>query len=300
MRTIALFTVILLFAAPAGASAFDRFVNPLGTCSPATVGGASEHDTIQEAVDAAIPGDEVAVCPGTYYENVLVDVANLSLVGIPPVILLEESFAVAPCFDIAADGVRVRGFKISGCALGIRMRADNGLVTNNILEYSYGYAIEILGAGPPWAWDAPGPPRPARNNVVMNNLVRNGSQGIFVTGATDGTEIKNNTVRNHAGEGIAAVAASGVTITKNAVSYVSGPGIMAIDVVSCVISFNSLAFNAPSIYLQTTSACLVTRNNASRKFDPSSPYAECYWDGLGSNTFLRNVCATEDPPGAWD
>ncbi len=47
----------------------DDGMAAVGNCGSATV----THDTIQEAVDAAISGDTIRVCPGTYPDPVLVD-----------------------------------------------------------------------------------------------------------------------------------------------------------------------------------------------------------------------------------
>jgi Right handed beta helix region len=261
---------------------FDRFVNPSGTCASSAVDGKPEHDTIQDAVNAADPGDKIGVCPGTYQENVLVNVANLSLLGIPPVILEPVDVATA-CLHILADGVQVRRFEIRGCEAGIRIGADSAFVANNVLHEN-GTGMDITGM----------------NNLVMNNIVRNSvSTGIYVSGFSgpnDGTQIKNNTIRHHAGIGIFLDTTSGVTVMKNAVSHTSGPGIAVVLSTICVISFNSGAFNAPGINMESSDGCFITRNNFSR----STPGPDCMWDGFGTHTFSRNSCATEDPPGAWD
>jgi parallel beta-helix repeat protein len=265
--------------------AFDRFVNPAGTCSAGAIDGKPQHDRIQDAVNAADPGDKIGVCPGTYRENVLVNVANLSLHGIPPVIL-EPGDVAAACLHILADGVQVRRFEIRGCrgGSGIQIRANSAFVANNILHDNGPHGVNITGV----------------NHLVMNNLIRNGDGGgIYVSGFTgpnDGTRLTNNTIREHSGFGISLDTTSGVTVTKNAVSHTSGFGITAVLSTTCTISFNSVAFNAFGIDLTSSDECLVTRNNVSR----STPGPDCIWDGFGTHTFSRNSCATEDPPGAWD
>src|SRR3546814_13503482 len=53
-----------------------------GSSTGATVRVPEDHDTIQEAVDAANPGDLVLIAPGTYEEAVDVTVENLTIRGL--------------------------------------------------------------------------------------------------------------------------------------------------------------------------------------------------------------------------
>ena len=278
MRMRVLAAVLLLLSAPAGASAFDVFVNPNHTCSPATIGGKPEHATLQLAENAALPGDAIGVCPGAYHEVVIIP-KETSFTAIGHVIIAPIGGGV--CFDITGDGVRVRGFEIRACDIAIRIVASDALIANNKIHHN-GTGLEITGT----------------DTVVQNNLVTNNGDGVVVTGISDGTDIKNNTLRHNASKGIVLAGANGVTVNKNSVQYSYDVGIDVSESSDCTVSFNSVAFNGTGIRVRNSTRCLITRNVVTR-----SKGKDCDWDGAGSIVFAGNVCRNETPigpVGAWD
>lgn len=76
-----------------------------GSACPGT-----EHHTIQAAVDAADPGDVVAVCEGQYTESVTIETANLTLQTDEGAVIQSES--IQPAVRSTARGVTIRGFTI--------------------------------------------------------------------------------------------------------------------------------------------------------------------------------------------
>ncbi len=114
------------------------------------------YTTINAAVAAALPGDTIQVCAGTYNENVTVDKAGLTLKGAQAGnAVAGRAFASASestvdgvnptagiaTFTVTAANVTIDGFSItnpvtSGSAFGITIKAggDNALVTNNIID----------------------------------------------------------------------------------------------------------------------------------------------------------------------
>src|SRR5438128_3300479 len=69
--------------APVAAAAKTRWVdNNTQSGGPAACANAHFH-TIQAAVDAANPGDEINVCPGTYREQVTVETPHLTVRSVP-------------------------------------------------------------------------------------------------------------------------------------------------------------------------------------------------------------------------
>jgi len=56
----------------------------LGKVSPGELRVPQDCGTIQEAIDAARPGDVILVEPGTYVENLRIDVRELAIRGTDP------------------------------------------------------------------------------------------------------------------------------------------------------------------------------------------------------------------------
>ncbi|GAI09887.1 unnamed protein product, partial [marine sediment metagenome] len=97
----------------------------------------AEFDTIQAAVDAADNGDTILVHPGTYEESVVVDVENLTLIGVgDPVLDASDCYSG---FSIQASGVTIDSFTVMNATSdGIRVYDENiegGSVTirNNVI-----------------------------------------------------------------------------------------------------------------------------------------------------------------------
>src|SRR3546814_190091 len=79
-----------------------------GSSTGATVRVPEDHDTIQEAVDAANPGDLVLIAPGTYEEAVDVTVENLTIRGLDRnEVVLDGGFELENGIRVLADGVAV-------------------------------------------------------------------------------------------------------------------------------------------------------------------------------------------------
>jgi parallel beta-helix repeat protein len=145
MRSLPLLAAALVFCAPTIASAFDRLVNPFGTCPHAR--GATEYSTIQEAVTAAASGDEIAVCPGTYEEVVNVTVAEVSIVARGHVVIRPPTVGpIEPGFNVIADDVTIRGFEITGFVGALILAGNRASVqANRFLDVVLG--IDITGSG---------------------------------------------------------------------------------------------------------------------------------------------------------
>ncbi len=260
MRTIALFAIILLFSAPAGAAAFDRFVNPFGTCSPD--GGAPEHNTIQEAVAAATVGELIGVCSGTYAEQVVVATNNLTVraTGASAVHVVAPgpggpSFG----FDVSADGVTVLGFDVSGFggdgnSCGIRVTGANVTVTGNDAHDNV-TGICLIGAESALVFD---------NRIRENRALGVGSgNGLFMFGGHDNIALRNR-VLNNEGEGINDVATIRSLLQQNVATGNAAHGIIVNSSVNARVSRNSTQDNlSDGITIHFSAGALVDRNVAS-------------------------------------
>jgi parallel beta-helix repeat protein len=276
MRIRVFVAVLLLLAAPAVAAAYDLIVNPFHSCS---LSGTPEYLTLQDAVTAANPGDQIGVCPGTYDQTVTVS-KPVTFTAIGYVLINPSWVQGKACFDIEADGVTVRYFVIKGCDVAITIAGNEALIQNNQLQYN-GTGILITSA---------------ENFIVQNNLIQDtAGTGISVTGLSDGT-IKNNTLQG-GGTGIL-VAAPGVIVNKNSVQHFGSAGIEAFGApaADCTISFNSVSFNGLGILLTSVGS----GNQVSRNVVTRNAVLDCSWDSSGAVSFSKNTCGTEVPAGIWD
>ena len=104
-------------------------------CDSVGVAGGPVYDTIQEAIDDAIDGDTVLVCPGTYTEDLLIATDNLTLVGVD----LSTSIikGVATVVDPSPDGVPSGsdgGFPNVSTPSNIQIDADGVTITNLTIQ----------------------------------------------------------------------------------------------------------------------------------------------------------------------
>ena len=261
---------LALLAAPVAAEAYDRLVNPFHSCS---LSGTPEYNSLQEAVDAANPGDHIGVCPGTYAQSVVVNKA-VTFTGIGVAVVDNSSGAI--CFEVTAADVTIRYLTIRHCHAGIVVRstAPGALVQNNHLQFNT-LGISVLG----------------QNAIVQNNLVEDGNVGIATINTI--STIKNNTLRRLT---IALeIQGTGAIVTKNSVQD-SGAGIFVRGGSDLTIGFNSVSGGGVGIRISEMSFNnLVTRNVVTRNSS-----IDCQWDRLGGVTFSKNTCGTEVPAGAWD
>ncbi|WP_254823785.1 SipW-dependent-type signal peptide-containing protein [Haloglomus halophilum] len=162
--------------------------------------------SIQDAIDAASAGDVIMVKPGTYAEQVTVDVPDLLLFSRDP-----AATTITDQVVVSADGATLCGFTVSppaptsngtGEALRISDSPDGVSIYNNIVE-------DIDGSNLP-TWEGMdaivafggSASDPIENLTIANNTARRiqgrntqgGAAGISIQGNVDGATVKNNTV----------------------------------------------------------------------------------------------------------
>jgi len=167
----------------------------------------ADFTSIQEAINNSAPGDTIIVAPGTYTENVVVNVPGLTIrpesspgsVHVKP---LDESKST---FIIEADSTTIIGLKITGAsqdfdksAIGLYSNMNNltgntiengcillvsektgNLIAENKISNSGGEGIHISCCG----WDS---------NIISNNTISSCSTGIYEY--DQAADIRNNRI----------------------------------------------------------------------------------------------------------
>jgi nitrous oxidase accessory protein len=155
-----------------------------------TVGAGGQFKTIQQAVDAAKPGDTVLVAPGTYTENVVVS-KPLTITGNATVNAADSSKDV---FLITSPGVHIDGLTISGGESGVNVGGVASCAITNITEHGNVFAVYLANA---------------TNSVVSNNNLANNHYGVYCDYATSNT-IANNVATGETGGGNNATYSDGI------------------------------------------------------------------------------------------
>ena len=112
--------------------------------------GNGNYTTIQDAVNNATSGDTIIVYPGTYTENVNVNVSNLSILsysGNPEDTTVKYLGVLSHNFKISARDVTISGFNIAGSyPTGIYMSGVSGVNINGNRFSGNGCSVQIQGS----------------------------------------------------------------------------------------------------------------------------------------------------------
>ena len=141
---------------------------------------------IQDAVNAATPGDAVIVAPGTYVENVFVNKPLTIRSSDGAASTIVQAAAVNDnVFSLTGADVRISGFTIVG------------------LHGSSGVGIDH-----------------ASRCVITNNIIYANIRGVYLQSSTD-NEVSNNNLTNN-GYGVYLDNSSNNTISNNVAMYQKG------------------------------------------------------------------------------
>ena len=139
--------------------------------------GPADFHTIQEAIDAANPGDTVYVRAGIYCENVIVS-KTISIIGEDNVKTVIDGRKGSYVIQIVNNNVTISGFYIKNGTWGIFAESRNSTIEDNkVLDCTY--AIFVSGSG----------------NKIRRNLITNVSRGIQIW-YCDNSVVNNEIIGN--------------------------------------------------------------------------------------------------------
>jgi parallel beta-helix repeat protein len=175
---------------------YGRVVN----AAPDTIVVSLGPGAIQEAINAASPGDVIKVTDGTYYENVIVN-KSVSIIGEDPSNTIIDGGGKPIAVDILSSNVVVSGFTIQngtgevypyiGLGSGISIyRCNSATIKNNILRNNY-YGLQLTNSS---------------NCMIFNNIIMNSSTagtagiaaGIYIHDSSSNNVFFQNTIENNA------------------------------------------------------------------------------------------------------
>jgi parallel beta-helix repeat protein len=172
--------------------------------SPTIIEVPGDYPTIQEAINAASPGDTVSVSPGTYYENLYIN-KNLTLVGANTETTTINGAGGWYAIWINSSSVTITGFTIVNATIGIYVyESSRCVISQNNVTTSHTNITQERGI---WLYAS-------NNSLVSDNIVYNvGWCGIVLCGHSSEDTIALNTVED-CGQGIA-VSGEGSLIYHN-------------------------------------------------------------------------------------
>jgi len=170
--------------------------------------GPADFHTIQEAINAANPGDTVFVRTGTYYEHIVIN-ETLSVIGENRDATVIDDGKVGTVVMLQANHVEINGFTImnsgseyqgdwwdSAILLG---NCNNAIIQNNNIADNW------CGI---WLKES------INNTIARNNIRSNSMRGLALIDSDNNIVVENNITAN--GEGIFIYCSFNNRLTKNA------------------------------------------------------------------------------------
>ncbi len=206
--------------------------------------GPSNYTSIQDAIDAAYPGDIIHVYSGNYTEHLTID-KPITLIGENKTTTIVNGIGVQDVIQIKADWVNISGFTVKSneTAVGMKLDAvDNCTIENNVITHNK-RGIYILYS---------------TNTIVSGNDISHSSQsGVYAIQSNDNTYEANNLSFNR--YGMMAYLSIGVRMFNNSVSD-GTYGLTAVESDNITILNNMISVNVYGNYFYNSSNITVINN----------------------------------------
>lgn len=149
-------------------------------------------DSIQETIDSLAPGGEVNIHAGTYTENIVINIPEVTLKSAGDgTVTIQGADNSKPVISILSDATRsvIQGLNIVGGLDGIFLdNVNNVQITDNTVTNNIYYGININnGVG---------------NTINSNTVTRNNDTGIQLNNGSNDNNVSANTITDNRGIGI--------------------------------------------------------------------------------------------------
>jgi len=232
-----------------------------------------EYRTIQEAIDAASPGDTVHVSNGTYIEHLTITKNNLKLMGEDPNNTIIDGNQTGTVVKVLADNVAITGFTIrrsgdqgegfyldhsnnniiinstcNSCHVGISLKNSNGnkIIGNTIINNSEGIILAVNST----------------HNVVSENVLTHNNQAINIRAYANNNTVSENIITSNWYSGVYLSLTNGNTITRNNITqHLVGIYLYGFLSTRNNISGNTIANNGEGAHVFQSSDNIFYHNN---------------------------------------
>jgi RHS repeat-associated protein len=233
-----------MFSVASFAFLFTSQLALLPSVFPATIPVNCNSQSLQPAIEAALPGDTVSVS-GTCNENLLVRNEKQRITidgagaGVGTRATVNAPSSGVPALNVRGKGILIQNFAVNGGSDGINVnRGSNAVLHNNLIQNSTGSGIVVQDL--------------AFAVITSNTITNHPGDGILITETStarigfnsDGDLSPSpNTIQSNAGRGITIGNSSGARIVGNSINSNGQDGIGVLRESNAEVSGNSISAN---------------------------------------------------------